>query len=65
MDFLNTVEKQYSERPQTVMGGARELKPINDWFKQKTGGKVDRVLSSALPRNPSVVPVGAAYFKGQ
>ncbi|KAK3524001.1 hypothetical protein QTP70_017518 [Hemibagrus guttatus] len=65
LEYLNIVEKQYGERPQTLMGGAREIKPINDWFKQNTGGKVDRVLGTALPRNPAVVPVGAAAFKGK
>ncbi|GAA6093940.1 pigment epithelium-derived factor [Tachysurus ichikawai] len=63
--YLSTIEKQYGERPQTLMGGARELKPVNDWFRQHTGGKVDRVLGTALPRNPAVVPVGAAAFKGK
>ncbi|KAF5896409.1 pigment epithelium-derived factor, partial [Clarias magur] len=65
LEYLNSVEKQYGERPQTLMGGPREVKPVNDWFKQRTGGKVDRVLGAALPRNPTVVPVGAAYFKGK
>ncbi|KAB5548718.1 hypothetical protein PHYPO_G00058790 [Pangasianodon hypophthalmus] len=65
LEYLNTIEKQYGERPQTLMGGAREIKPVNDWFRQRTGGKVDRVLGAALPRNPAVVPVGAANFKGK
>lgn len=65
MEYLNGVEKQYGERPQTLMGGVRETKPVNDWFRQRTGGKVDRVLETALPRNPAAVPVGTAYFKGQ
>uniref|UniRef100_W5LQV1 Serpin domain-containing protein n=1 Tax=Astyanax mexicanus TaxID=7994 RepID=W5LQV1_ASTMX len=65
MEYLNAVEKQYGERPQTLMGGARDLKTVNDWFKQQTGGKVDRVLATALPRNSAVVPVGAAHFKGK
>ncbi|XP_072518674.1 pigment epithelium-derived factor isoform X1 [Salminus brasiliensis] len=65
LEYLNAVEKQYGERPQTLMGGARDLKTVNDWFKQQTGGKVDRVLATALPRNSAVVPVGAAYFKGK
>ncbi|KAI5620169.1 pigment epithelium-derived factor precursor [Silurus asotus] len=65
LEYLKSVEKQFGEGPQTIMGGAREMKPVNDWFKQHTGGKVDRVLGAALPRNPAVVPVGAAYFKGK
>ncbi|TSL04415.1 Pigment epithelium-derived factor [Bagarius yarrelli] len=65
LEYLNAVEKQYGERPQTLMGGGREIKPVNDWFKQHTGGKVDRVLGTSLPRNPAVVPVGAASFKGK
>ena len=58
------MEKQYGERPQTLMGGTRDQKTVNDWFKQQTGSKVDRVLGTPLPRNSAVVPVGAAYFKG-
>lgn len=65
LEYLNNVETQYGVRPQTLMGGARDLKAVNDWFKQKTGGKVDQILSSALPRNTAVLPVGAAYFKGK
>ncbi|XP_066502614.1 pigment epithelium-derived factor [Hoplias malabaricus] len=65
LDYLNTVETQYGERPQTLMGGPRDQKAVNDWFKQKTGGKVDQVLGPSLPRNVAVVPVGAAYFKGK
>lgn len=63
LEYLNTVEKQYGERP-SLMSGAREIKSVNDWFRQQTGGKVDRILGTAMPRNPTVVPVGAAYFKG-
>lgn len=63
LDYLNSVEKQYGVRPKALTGGSRDLKEINDWVKQQTGTKVDHFLSS-LPRNPGVVPVGAAYFKG-
>ncbi|KAI4889891.1 hypothetical protein NFI96_023912, partial [Prochilodus magdalenae] len=65
LEYLNAVEKQYGERPQTLMGGTRDQKTVNDWFKQQTGSKVDRVLGTSLPRNSAVVPVGAAYFKGK
>ncbi|KAI7796027.1 pigment epithelium-derived factor [Triplophysa rosa] len=65
LEYLNNVETQYGVRPQTLMGGARDLKAVNDWFKQKTGGKVGQILPSALPRNTAVLPVGAAYFKGK
>ncbi|XP_060792396.1 pigment epithelium-derived factor [Neoarius graeffei] len=65
VQYLTSVQKQYGERPQVVMGGAREIKRINDWFKKKTAGKVNNVLGAALPRTPTVAPVGAAYFKGK
>ncbi|XP_026875242.2 pigment epithelium-derived factor [Electrophorus electricus] len=64
-EYLNTVEKQYGERPQILLGGPRDLKTVNDWFRQQTRGKVDRVLATPLPRNSAIVPVGAAYFKGK
>ncbi|KAJ8267217.1 hypothetical protein GJAV_G00139890 [Gymnothorax javanicus] len=65
VDYLNEVEKQYGVRPKALMGGTRDLKEINDWVKQQTGTKVDHFLSSNLPRNAGVVPIGAAFFKGQ
>ncbi|KAJ8347661.1 hypothetical protein SKAU_G00262500 [Synaphobranchus kaupii] len=65
LEYLNVVERQYGVRPKALTGGARDLREINDWVKQQTGTKVDRFLSSALPRNAGVVPVGAAFFKGQ
>lgn len=39
------------------------MKEINDWVAQETGGKVQRLLAKA-PRNPGVITVSAAYFKG-
>ncbi|KAM4620984.1 pigment epithelium-derived factor [Polymixia lowei] len=64
-DFLGLVEKQYGVRPKPVMGGARDVKEINDWVKQQTGGKVDRILTKPLPRTSGVNILGAAYFKGK
>ncbi|XP_076836216.1 pigment epithelium-derived factor [Brachyhypopomus gauderio] len=64
-EYLNAVEKQYGERPQVLLGGPRDLKSVNEWFKQQTGGKVDRVLATPLTRNSLMVPVGASYFKGK
>ncbi|XP_048008178.1 pigment epithelium-derived factor [Megalobrama amblycephala] len=65
LEYLNSVEKQYGVRPQTLAGGPRDLKTVNDWFKQQTGGKVDQVVPSPLSRNTAVLPVGAAFFKGK
>ncbi|XP_056118137.1 pigment epithelium-derived factor isoform X2 [Rhinichthys klamathensis goyatoka] len=65
LEYLNSVEKQYGVRPQTLAGGARDLKIVNDWFKQQTGGKVDQVVPSPLSRKTAVLPVGAASFNGK
>uniref|UniRef100_A0A673FPK2 Pigment epithelium-derived factor-like n=1 Tax=Sinocyclocheilus rhinocerous TaxID=307959 RepID=A0A673FPK2_9TELE len=64
LEYLNSVEKQYGVRPQTLAAGARDLKTVNDWFKQQTGGKVEQVVPS-LSRNTAVLPVGAAFLKGK
>lgn len=64
LEYLNSVEKQYGVRPQTLAGGARDLKTANDWFKQQTGGRVEQVVPS-LSRNTAVLPVGAAFLKGK
>ncbi|XP_056140836.1 pigment epithelium-derived factor [Lampris incognitus] len=63
--FLGMVEHQYGVRPKVQMGGPKDLKDINDWVKQQTGGKVDRFLSKPLPRISGVNVLGAAYFKGK
>ncbi|XP_028823549.1 pigment epithelium-derived factor [Denticeps clupeoides] len=47
------------------MGGARDLKNINDWFKSETGGKVEQTFSTPLPRAGGVSAGAAAYFKGK
>uniref|UniRef100_A0A672FY13 Serpin domain-containing protein n=1 Tax=Salarias fasciatus TaxID=181472 RepID=A0A672FY13_SALFA len=64
-DFFSLVEQQYGVRPKQLMGGARDMKDINDWVSQETGGKVQRLLAKPLPRNSGVNTVSAAYFKGK
>lgn len=56
------MERQYGVRPKAIMGGAKDMKEINGWVKQETGGKVDRLLTKPLPFG--VNTLGAAYFKG-
>ncbi|TRY98390.1 hypothetical protein DNTS_021809 [Danionella cerebrum] len=63
LEYLNSVEKQYGVRPHTLSGGARDLKTVNDWFKQETG--VDQVIPAPLSRNIVLLPAGAALFKGK
>ena len=58
------MEQQYGVRPKTLQGGAKDMKEINDWVAQETGGKVQRLLSKPLPRNTGVNTVSGAYFKG-
>lgn len=64
-DFLTLVEQQYGVRPKVLLGGTKDMKDVNDWVSQETGGKVQRLLSSSFPRNPGVNTVTAAYFKGK
>lgn len=64
-DFFALVEQQYGVRPKALLGGAKDVKEINDWVSQQTGGKVQRFLSKPLPRNSAVNTVSAAYFKGK
>lgn len=47
-----------------ALGGPKDMKEINDWVSQETGGKVQRFLTKSLPRNSGVNTVSAAYFKG-
>ncbi|KAG7239091.1 hypothetical protein INR49_030023 [Caranx melampygus] len=64
-EFFGLVEQQYGVRPKALQGGAKDMKEINDWVTQETGGKVQRLLSKALPRNPGIHTVSGAYFKGK
>ncbi|XP_056449760.1 pigment epithelium-derived factor [Gadus chalcogrammus] len=64
-DFFAVVERQYGVRPQTLTGGAKDLKDINNWVKQQTGNTIARFLAKALPRNAGVNLVGAGFFKGK
>lgn len=58
------MEQQYGVRPKALLGGSKDLKEINEWVSQETGGKVPRFLDKPLPRNSGVNAVSAAYFKG-
>ncbi|XP_022600442.1 pigment epithelium-derived factor [Seriola dumerili] len=64
-DFFGLVEQQYGIRPKALQGGTKDVKEINDWVTQETGGKVQRLLTKALSRNAGVNAVSAAYFKGK
>uniref|UniRef100_A0A667YIX8 Serpin domain-containing protein n=2 Tax=Myripristis murdjan TaxID=586833 RepID=A0A667YIX8_9TELE len=64
-DFFSVVERQYGVRPKALMGGARDVKEINDWVKQETGGAVERFLSGSLPRGSAVNTITASHFKGK
>ncbi|XP_049448666.1 pigment epithelium-derived factor [Epinephelus fuscoguttatus] len=64
-EFFDLVEQQYGVRPKALQGGTKDLKDINDWVSQETGGKVQRLLTKSLPRNSGVNTVSAAYFKGK
>ncbi|XP_070700401.1 pigment epithelium-derived factor isoform X2 [Pempheris klunzingeri] len=64
-EFFPLVEQQYGVRPKALLGGNKDMKEINDWVSQETGGKVQRFLTKPLPRSPGVNAVSAAYFKGK
>ncbi|XP_015254747.1 PREDICTED: pigment epithelium-derived factor [Cyprinodon variegatus] len=63
-DYFKLVEQQYGVRPKTLLGGAKDLKEVNDWVSQQTGRKVQQFLTNAFPRTAGVNAVTAAYFKG-
>ncbi|XP_020780098.1 pigment epithelium-derived factor [Boleophthalmus pectinirostris] len=64
-EYFTLVEQTYGTRPKALQGGSKDQKEINDWVSQQTSGKVLRILTSNLPRNPGVTAVTAAYFKGK
>ncbi|MGH0177491.1 UNVERIFIED_CONTAM: hypothetical protein FKN15_075099 [Acipenser sinensis] len=64
-DYLNVVEKEYGVRPKALTGSPRaDLKEVNDWVRQQTGGKIAHFLSASLPRNMGVLPLSATHFRG-
>ncbi|XP_072317868.1 pigment epithelium-derived factor [Eucyclogobius newberryi] len=64
-EFFSLVEQAYGTRPKALQGGAKDQKEINEWVSQQTTGKVQKILTKALPRNPGVTAITAAYFKGK
>ncbi|XP_005751295.1 pigment epithelium-derived factor [Pundamilia nyererei] len=64
-EFFGLVEQQYGVRPKALLGGSKDVKEINDWVSQQTGGKVQRFLTKPLPRAAGMSIVSAAYFKGK
>ncbi|KAF3705460.1 Pigment epithelium-derived factor [Channa argus] len=64
-EFFTLVEQQYGVRPKALLGGAKDVKEINDWINQQTGGKVQNFLAKPFTRNSGVNTVSAAYFKGK
>ncbi|KAM9728689.1 pigment epithelium-derived factor isoform 1-T1 [Menidia menidia] len=64
-DFFSLVERQYGVRPKALMGGARDLKEVNDWVSQQTGSRVQQVLTAPLPRGGGVSAITAAHFRGR
>lgn len=64
-EFFSLVEQNYGTRPKALQGGAKDQKEINEWVSQQTGGKVQRILTKALPRSPGVAGITASYFKGK
>ncbi|KAM6984620.1 pigment epithelium-derived factor [Aplochiton taeniatus] len=64
-DFFGLVERQYGVQPKALVGGAKDVKEINDWIKQQTDSHVSDFLTKPFPRNGGVFPISAAYFKGR
>lgn len=58
------VEQQYGVRPKVLVGGAKDVKEVNDWVSQQTGRKVQQFLAKPFPRAAGVNAVSASYFKG-
>ncbi|KAM6907649.1 pigment epithelium-derived factor isoform 2-T2 [Xenentodon cancila] len=64
-EFFSLVEQQYGVRPKALLGGAKDVKDINDWVSQETGRKVQKFLAKPLPRVAGINAVSASYFKGK
>ncbi|MEQ2214937.1 hypothetical protein XENOCAPTIV_024158, partial [Xenoophorus captivus] len=53
-DFFQMVEQQFGVRPKALLGGAKDMKEVNDWVSQQTGRKVQQFLTKALPRTAGI-----------
>ncbi|XP_070381528.1 iripin-2-like [Dermacentor albipictus] len=47
-----------------VRDGSRVTAEINKWVKEKTKGKIPKLLDAALPMNTAAFLINAVYFKG-
>ncbi|XP_070376856.1 iripin-2-like [Dermacentor albipictus] len=47
-----------------IRDGSRATAEINEWVKEKTGGKIPKLLDEALPMNTAAFLINAVYFNG-
>ncbi|KAM4700933.1 pigment epithelium-derived factor [Discoglossus pictus] len=65
MDFITQVEKFYGNKPRILTGSTRlDLQEANAFVQKQTNGKVLRFFKE-IPKDVSILLLGAAYFKGQ
>lgn len=64
-EFKAGVEKQFDGRAQALdFGSPQALRTINGWVKEKTNGKIDKILER-IPPDAALYLINAIYFKGK
>jgi serpin B len=64
-DFRSGVEKHFGGRAQELdFGSPQALGAINGWVKEKTNGKIDKILER-IPPDAALYLINAIYFKGK
>ncbi|KAK8772602.1 hypothetical protein V5799_024161 [Amblyomma americanum] len=64
-EYLDLLSQSFgAEVNRAGLNDELSLNSINDWVKNKTEGKIEKLLSQPLPPNSKLVLLNAIYFKG-
>jgi serine protease inhibitor len=64
-DFVDLADRYYDAAVTPLDFNSADAAPrINDWVKEKTMGKIDRIVPDPIPENLMMYLINAIYFKG-
>lgn len=65
-EFLDAARRHFAARVTTLdFGNPDAAGTINDWVKQNTRGKIEKIVSDPVGRDVVMYLINAVYFKGQ
>ena len=66
-NFVNTVNQYFKGEVQTAdfeKNSEEETNKINDWVKNKTNNKIQKLFESPIDRDVSIIIINVLYLKG-